>query len=30
MSNMPEFHQAWGCKAGDPMVRAEDARAKIW
>ena len=23
VSNMPEFRKAWGCKAGDPMVRAE-------
>jgi putative endopeptidase len=30
MSNMPEFKAAWGCKDGEPMVRAEDVRAKIW
>src|SRR5262252_3454538 len=30
MSNLPEFQQAWGCKDGDPMVRPEDVRAKIW
>jgi putative endopeptidase len=28
LSNMPEFARAFGCKAGDPMVRAE--RARIW
>jgi predicted metalloendopeptidase len=27
-SNMPEFAKAFGCKAGDPMVRAE--RCQIW
>ena len=27
-SNMPEFAQAFGCKPGDPMVRAE--RCRIW
>ena len=30
MSNLPEFKAAWGCKDGDPMVRPEDVRAKIW
>jgi len=30
MSNMPEFRAAWGCKDGDPMVRTEAVRAKIW
>ena len=29
-SNMPAFAQAFGCKAGDPMVRAEEVRVKIW
>ncbi|HEU4720591.1 MAG TPA: M13 family metallopeptidase [Gemmatimonadaceae bacterium] len=28
LSNMPEFAQAFGCKAGDAMVRTE--RARIW
>jgi putative endopeptidase len=27
-SNMPEFAKAFGCKAGDPMVRTE--RCQIW
>lgn len=30
LSNMPEFAKAFGCKAGDPMVRAEAMRARIW
>ncbi len=29
-SNMPEFKAAWGCKDGDPMVRGEAMRARIW
>lgn len=28
LSNMPAFAQAYGCKAGDPMVRVE--RCEIW
>ncbi len=28
VSNMPEFAQAWGCKAGDPMVRPNACR--VW
>ena len=27
-SNMPEFQQAWGCKSGQPMVRANACR--VW
>jgi putative endopeptidase len=30
LSNMPEFAQAFGCKEGDPMVRPELLRARIW
>ncbi|MEO8561655.1 MAG: M13 family metallopeptidase [bacterium] len=30
LSNIPEFAKAFGCKPGDPMVRAESDRAKIW
>ncbi|MBA2686493.1 MAG: M13 family metallopeptidase, partial [Gemmatimonadaceae bacterium] len=30
VSNMPEFAQAFGCKPGDPMVRADSVRAIIW
>jgi putative endopeptidase len=29
-SDMPAFAQAFGCKAGDPMVRPADERVKIW
>jgi putative endopeptidase len=30
LSNIPAFAQAFGCKAGDPMVRPETERAQIW
>jgi predicted metalloendopeptidase len=30
LSNMPEFAQAFGCAAGDPMVRPATGRASIW
>jgi putative endopeptidase len=30
LSNMPEFKQAWGCKDGDPMVRPDSLRPRIW
>jgi putative endopeptidase len=30
LSNMPEFKAAWGCKEGDPMVRPDALRARIW
>jgi putative endopeptidase len=30
LSNMPEFAKAFGCKATDPMVRADKERAEIW
>ncbi len=30
LQNMPEFHQAFGCKLGDAMVRPEDKRCKLW
>jgi putative endopeptidase len=30
LSNMPEFAQAFGCKEGDPMVRPDSLRARIW
>ena len=29
-SNMPAFAEAFGCKAGDPMVRPENQRVRIW
>ena len=30
LSSMKEFRAAFGCKDGDPMVRADDKRAEIW
>lgn len=30
LSNMPEFAKAFGCKEGDPMVRPDSIRARIW
>ncbi|HET8655348.1 MAG TPA: M13 family metallopeptidase [Longimicrobiaceae bacterium] len=30
LSNMPEFAKAFGCQAGDPMVRPEKERVQIW
>jgi putative endopeptidase len=30
LSNIPAFAQAFGCKPGDPMVRAPGDRAQIW
>jgi putative endopeptidase len=30
LSNMPEFAKAFGCQAGDPMVRGPEQRAQIW
>ena len=30
LSNMPQFAAAFGCKAGDPMVRPEAVRPVIW
>ncbi|HET7463757.1 MAG TPA: M13 family metallopeptidase [Longimicrobium sp.] len=30
LSNMPQFAQAFGCKAGDPMVRDPAVVPKIW
>jgi putative endopeptidase len=30
LSNMKEFHQAFGCKDGDAMVNPADKRAEIW
>jgi putative endopeptidase len=29
-SNMPEFHRAFGCQPGDPMVLADSLRSRIW
>jgi putative endopeptidase len=30
VSNLPEFAAAFGCRAGDPMVRDESVRVRIW
>jgi predicted metalloendopeptidase len=30
LSNMPEFAAAFRRKAGDPMVRSEPKRRKVW
>lgn len=30
LANMPQFAKAFGCKAGDPMVRPDSLRANIW
>jgi putative endopeptidase len=30
LANLPEFHAAFECKAGDPMVRPEETRVAIW
>ena len=30
LSNLPDFAQAFGCKAGDAMVRPDSLRAQIW
>ena len=30
LSNLPEFAQAWGCKAGDAMVRGDSLQVRIW
>jgi len=30
LANMPEFAAAFGCKAGDQMVRADSLRPQIW
>ncbi len=30
LSNMPAFAKAFGCKAGDPMVRPPDEQCHIW
>jgi len=30
LCNMPEFHEAFGCKAGDDMVRPPETRCAVW
>jgi predicted metalloendopeptidase len=30
LANMPEFHQAFACKPGDPMVRPPAEQCRLW
>ena len=30
LSNLPEFAEAFGCHAGDPMVIAPEKRTEVW
>lgn len=30
LSNMPKFAAAFGCKAGDKMVRRDGERCEVW
>ncbi|AKD02053.1 M13 family metallopeptidase [Pontibacter korlensis] len=30
VANMPQFYEAFGCNQGEPMVRGEEERIKIW
>ena len=30
LQNLPEFWEAFNCKAGDPMVRPDSLRTRIW
>ncbi|MDX1980762.1 MAG: M13 family metallopeptidase [Bryobacteraceae bacterium] len=30
LKNMPEFHQAFGCKQGDAMVRPAEKQCRLW
>jgi putative endopeptidase len=30
LSNLPEFQQAWSCKANAAMVRPADKRCEVW
>lgn len=30
LQNSPEFHQAFSCKLGDPMVRPPEKQCKLW
>ena len=30
LSNLPEFREAFGCQAGEPMVRKEADRCRVW
>jgi putative endopeptidase len=30
LQNVPEFHKAFGCKVGDPMVRPPENQCRLW
>jgi endothelin-converting enzyme/putative endopeptidase len=30
LSNLPAFREAFSCKAGDAMVRADADRCEVW
>ncbi len=30
LQNMPEFHKAFQCKQGDPMVRPVEKQCRLW
>ena len=30
LTMMPEFSEAWGCRGGDPMWRADSLRVRLW
>lgn len=30
LQNMPEFHKAFGCQQGDPMVRPAEKQCRLW
>ena len=30
LSNIPEFHEAFGVEEGDPMFKPKEARVDIW
>jgi predicted metalloendopeptidase len=30
LQNMPEFHRAFQCKPGDPMVRPVTEQCRLW
>jgi len=30
LSNLPEFAKAFGCRAGDAMVRPDSLKVRIW
>ena len=30
LSNLPEFREAFGCQTGEPMVRKDADRCRVW